>query len=328
MNGMDLGKTCAQHRLSPKAVPIFNERPAFFRYLAAAPADRHWGMAITTAGHSRSHPESSGYPPEKHPSAYHFEWRKGRILDEFQIVHIVRGGGFFESAAHGAAKIRGGEAILLFPGEWHRYKPDPETGWDECWIGFDGQVPRQLAKNKTFRPSSPVFAPEDGGSSLRELYFRAIEILEREPPAYPQLLSGIAYQMLSQLHSVARGSGRKAIQNDLAVRRLKAGIEERLAEKIDWNALARGLGMGYSSMRHLFRRHAGISPHQYQIQLRLNKARLLLNTTEDSLKVVAQAVGFECPYHFAHLFKRKTGRSPGDWRRAARGGERGEKADP
>jgi hypothetical protein len=25
---------------------------------------------------------------------------------------------------------------MLFPGEWHRYSPDPATGWDEHWVAF------------------------------------------------------------------------------------------------------------------------------------------------------------------------------------------------
>jgi AraC-like DNA-binding protein len=299
---------------------MFNKRPSFFRYLPLSPDDRQWGLYITTVGHSRSHPESSGYPPDKHPSAYHFEWHQGRILDDFQMVHIVSGEGVFESASHGKSHIKEGTTLLLFPGEWHRYKPNPKTGWDECWIGFDGSIPRDLLNNNIFRPSSPVFTPEDGGSALRELYMRAITTLEHEPAAYPQILAGFAYQMLTHLHALARCAGKKTTQNELIVRLLKIAINDHLAEKIDWNETAQTLGVSYSTMRHAFRMHTGLSPHQYQIQQRLNKARLLMNSTDSSLKIIAQAVGFECPFHFAHLFKRKTGRSPGDWRLSARGG--------
>jgi AraC-like DNA-binding protein len=309
-------------------MPMFKKRPSFFRYLPISPDDRPWGLFVTTAGQSRSHPESAGYPPDKHPSAYHFDWAKGRILDEFQIVHIVRGQGIFESATHGKVKIKGGEALLLFPGEWHRYKPNPQTGWDECWIGFDGSIPRQLLDKKTFRPAAPVFTPDDHGNALQELYLRAIETLEHEPAGHPQILAGIAYQMLALLHALSRSSGKKTTQNDLTVRLLKIAITDHLAEKIDWNEAAKSLGVSYSTMRHVFRKHTGLSPHQYQIQQRLNKARLLLNSTDDSLKTIALSVGFECPFHFAHLFKRKTGRSPGDWRTAVRGGNWIEKTTP
>jgi AraC-like DNA-binding protein len=307
---------------------MFKKRPTFFRYLPLSPDDRPWGIFVTTAGHARSHPESAGYPPDKHPSAYHFEWEHGRILNEFQILHIVRGQGLFESATHGEVKIKGGEALLLFPGEWHRYKPNPKTGWDECWIGLDGAIPRQLVEKKIFRAATPVFTPEDDGAALQELYLQAIEALELEPPGYPQILAGLAYQMLTLLHAFARGTGKKTTQNDLIARLLKIAINDHLAEKIDWSEAAKSLGVSYSTMRHAFRKHTGLSPHQYQIQQRLNKARLLMNTTEDSLKTIAQAVGFDCPFHFAHLFKRKIGRSPGDWRMAARGGNWVEKNGP
>jgi hypothetical protein len=99
-------------------MPMFNKRPTFFRYLPISPDDRPWGLFVTTAGYSRSHPESAGYPPDKHPSAYHFECAQDRVLDEFQIVHIVRGEGTFESATHGKVKIKRSEALLLFPGDW------------------------------------------------------------------------------------------------------------------------------------------------------------------------------------------------------------------
>jgi AraC-like DNA-binding protein len=41
------------------------------------------------------------------------------------------------------------------------------------------------------------------------------------------------------------------------------------------------------------------------------------------VKEIAFRIGFDCPYHFSNLFKRKTGLSPVAWRRDARGGIRG-----
>lgn len=291
----------------------------FFRYLANSSGDRRWGLYVPTAGYSWTPPHSPSYPLKKHPSAYHFDWEQGRILDEFQLIYIIRGDGWFESAAHGRMKIRAGDTFLLFPGVWHRYAPNPETGWDEYWIGFDGQVPRQLFKEMTFHPARPVFSP-GLGAEWHDLFTRAIEVLEIESPGHQQIMAGVTYQMLTRLHAMERGETKNTPKNDSIVRKAKYLIIERIADKIAWQDLARELGVSYSSMRHVFRHYTGISPHQYQLQLRLNKARCLLNDTSDSVKSIASAVGFECPYHFSHLFKRKIGRSPEEWRHNIRGG--------
>ncbi|MDR0750106.1 MAG: AraC family ligand binding domain-containing protein [Tannerellaceae bacterium] len=43
-----------------------------------------------------------------------------------------------------------GSSILLFSGEWHKYEPDVSVGWDEYWIGFQGDSMETLVKNRFF----------------------------------------------------------------------------------------------------------------------------------------------------------------------------------
>lgn len=40
-----------------------------------------------------------------------------------------------------------GNLIILFPGQWHTYSPDTATGWNEYYIGFEGNFIDQLIKN-------------------------------------------------------------------------------------------------------------------------------------------------------------------------------------
>ena len=47
--------------------------------------------------------------------------------------------------------------ILLFPGEWHTYSPDTETGWHEHWIGFNGSAMDHLVEKGFFVPSNPIY---------------------------------------------------------------------------------------------------------------------------------------------------------------------------
>src|SRR5436190_108803 len=69
----------------------------FFRYFPVSDRDRRFGLYLTTAGESRI-PPGFAYPPAGHPGAYQFDWKKGRVLREYQIVYISSGQGRLEVA--------------------------------------------------------------------------------------------------------------------------------------------------------------------------------------------------------------------------------------
>jgi transcriptional regulator GlxA family with amidase domain len=78
--------------------------------------------------------------------------------------------------------------------------------------------------------------------------------------------------------------------------------------------IAMSVGLGYSVFRKKFKEYTGVSPAQYQINLRINKAKDLLVTSKQSLKEIANDLGFESADYFYRLFKKKTGYTPSDYR--------------
>lgn len=119
----------------------------FYRYFPVSERDREWGLFVTTTGETRSRP-GEPYPPAGHSKGYSFQWRDGRVLHDFVVVYISRGSGWFESRYTRRQRLDAGSVFLLFPGVWHRYMPDPETGWDDHWVAFDGDLARRWAKNR------------------------------------------------------------------------------------------------------------------------------------------------------------------------------------
>ena len=97
----------------------------YFTYLPRPEKPPVWGIAVTGAGFTRI-PPGGAYPPTEfhHPSDHMFTWEKGRVLDMWQIILIHRGSGWFESHPTGRRRCRAGTVFILFPGVWHRYKPD------------------------------------------------------------------------------------------------------------------------------------------------------------------------------------------------------------
>ncbi len=293
------------------------EAQTFYRYLPVSTADKFWGLVVPTAGYSWI-PAAWPYPPEKHPQDYNFHWKKGRILQEFQLVYITRGRGTFESQATGTLPVSAGNAFLLFPGVWHRYTPDPETGWDEYWIGFDGVTAHRLAEEEIFSPKSPMFSPGLNGE-LEKIFSQIFVTLRLEAIGYRQILAGFAFTMLAHLQAGALGKSICGTVDEAVVQKARLLVVERLFEAIDWPKMAQELMVSYSLLRHAFKQHTGFSPHQYQLQLRLEKAKTLLSGTPYSVKEIATMTGFNCPYHFSTLFKRKLGVSPLAWRQNGTG---------
>ena len=68
--------------------------------------------------------------------------------------------------------------------------------------------------------------------------------------------------------------------------------------------------------RKLFTKHFGVSPKQYIIDLRIQKAKQLLAEGAMSASAVSNECGFSNPYHFCRLFKQHTGSTPTEYRKA------------
>ncbi|HEY2329020.1 MAG TPA: AraC family transcriptional regulator [Verrucomicrobiae bacterium] len=284
----------------------------FFRYFPISVRDRKWGWYVTTAGETRLLPRQP-YPPSGHPKGYHFDWTKGRVLDCHALVYISHGRGSFESRLGARQPIEAGQIILLFPGVWHRYRPDAETGWDEHWVGFDGAVARRWVKNNFFSPHKPVFKPGQEEKWL-VLFTELITVIKLNRPALQQVMAGFAAQMLGLLYSGQQAGLAGDDQALLIVQRAITKMQTELENGLNAEALARELNVSYSSFRHTFQQHTGSSPHQYLLELRLVRARNLLTQTALSVKEIAQEAGFDDEHYFCRFFKMKTGLTPGQWR--------------
>ena len=284
----------------------------FSRYFPVSVRDRKWGWHVTTVGETSILPGES-YPLAGHPKGYNFDWSKGRVLDCHALVYISHGRGSFESRKSAKQPIQAGQVILLFPGVWHRYRPDGETGWIEHWVGFDGDVVRRWVKNKFFSPHLPVFNPGQEEKWLT-LFTELTAVIKFNRPALQQVMAGFTAQMLGLLYSGQQAGLAGDDQVLLIVQKAIARMQTELESGLNAQALARELNVSYSSFRHTFQQHTGSSPHQYLLELRLVRARNLLTQTPRSIKEIAQQAGFDDEHYFCRFFKMKTGLTPGQWR--------------
>ena len=81
---------------------------------------------------------------------------------------------------------------------------------------------------------------------------------------------------------------------------------------------ARRLGISYDSLRHRFKQEMGLSPKRFLMGLKIQQAKHLLLTTRQSVKEIADGLGYSDAHHFGAAFYRHVGCSPLHWRRSPR----------
>ena len=289
---------------------------AFYRYFPISRRDEKWGLYITTAGEARIAPRTV-YPPSGHPKDYAFDWQHGRILDGFALLYISSGRGQFEAKPNISLPVEAGHAFLLFPRVWHRYAPDPQTGWHEHWVGFDGEIARQWLRHRFISARNPVLKI-NAEDTVLATFSRMMQSIQAHRPALQQILAGATANLLGLFYSAQQAQPAAETHNANAIELAIARLQNEYARDLNMRLLAQELGVSYSWFRSRFAAHTGLGPHQYLLELRLVRARNLLAETELSVKEIAMQTGFEDEHYFSRLFRQKLNLTPGQWRSSNR----------
>lgn len=87
-------------------------------------------------------------------------------------------------------------------------------------------------------------------------------------------------------------------------------MEKNLEEPLDAGRMARAAGLSQRQLERLFRQHLNTTPQRYYLDLRLQRARALLQYSEMPVVEVAVACGFGSAAHFSRSYHAWAGRSP------------------
>lgn len=91
-------------------------------------------------------------------------------------------------------------------------------------------------------------------------------------------------------------------------------IEENYAEKLTLESIAREVGYSKFYAGRIFKQATGITIIDYVINVRLDRAKELLSSSEKSIKQISYMVGYQDPNYFTWSFKKYLGMTPVQYR--------------
>jgi AraC-like DNA-binding protein len=271
----------------------------FHHYLPVDDTMMDWGIYLTGVGRATIAPQRD-YPPAGHPKLYAFDYRQGRVLPEFAIILVTDGFGTFESKETGQVRIQPNTLFMLFPGVWHRYKTDKQTGWTERWVQLNGIMPHNLLSQGYISPEKAVLYLSDP----QRLISFFDDLLERINADHSKNTLIYSMETIGLFKIVIEALGSDNFTPDTTYGTSKLHINDPLVKKvleIIWTSSHQGISVDSilmqvpASRRTLERRFLkmrGHTIHEEIIQCRLSRSKRLLRETQLPVKTVAYLSGF------------------------------------
>lgn len=232
------------------------------------------------------------------------------------VIHFVKSG-------KGIFRIRGKEyevhenqAFLIPPGETTYYEADREDPWEYCWFGVNGIKAYEYILNAGFSIQKPVREIEciDQIAACIENMLEAHQLnFANDLKRKSELFKAIA--ILVEENSRMQGDvGGYDYTGSVYVRQAIDYMTCFYGKRIKISELADYIGVNRCYLTNSFKKVMGISPQEYLVNLRMDKAASLIRKTELSVSEIAQRVGYEDPLAFSKIFKQKYGVSPRKYR--------------
>ncbi|MBR3750523.1 MAG: helix-turn-helix transcriptional regulator [Clostridia bacterium] len=232
-----------------------------------------------------------------HPSPI---WRVGPHSHlDFELHFIASGQGSVDIDGE-SFWVKGGDLFITGPGVVHSQYTDPSDPMEEycieCIINDKG-ISRELAKHKRVYQSGAVL--------------EAVQTLAREcgskAPFQDMRLHSLIFLLLAQIYSLVCDDGLQTQQRCVKnshLERIVGFIDANYTKRLTLNDATRALYLCDRQINRIMRQELGKSFHEYLMQLRLDKARQLLEKGELTIDQVAQESGYSSKYYMYQAFSR------------------------
>lgn len=256
-----------------------------------------------------------GYFPR---ARFHFRERKRGCEDNI-LFYCVDGKGWYIQGKR-RHEVKANQFIILpATDRFMQYGADVEDPWTVYWVHFRGDKLAALNKfisvENFLVPNSIKF--DEKKIELWEEMYKSLEMgYSIDNLSYANMC---LYYFLASFMYPDKWIDLKKSREQTVVEKTITFMKSHIAGKFTVEEIASRFSYSASHFFTLFRKETGMSPLDYFIHLKIQRACQLLDLTSMRIKEVADEIGYDDPFYFSRLFTKVMNMSPREYRQTKKG---------
>lgn len=236
--------------------------------------------------------------------------------DDDLIIYCSKGRGRLR-IGEWCGDVLPGQVMLLPKGLRHYYEAHEDEPWTLFWVHVNGTVANTFLRHIGLGENQPVVTA--GLSPVLEANFfhlMEVRLTGYSDRAFIRAANQLRH-LLSQMALEAR-SHHRAGRSGLDVYKVQAFMQQNIYRNLTLEQLAAIASMSKYHFSMRYKEVSGYSPVRHFLNMKMEHACYLLDSTPLSVSAVANRLGYADPLYFSRLFSRTVGQSPRAYRASIR----------
>ncbi len=203
-----------------------------------------------------------------------------------------------------------GDTVIMPPGTSHILISDKEEPFLAKWINVSGSaVENLLSTYSVFGPT--VFKGVDTAGIIQSYHTTLSATMDPW-----EVISNAILLLTGLVHSCVLPPLQEATPDHSVAEIIKSCIDLHMQDTdLSVTKVSQILKLPLPTVTKAFKKEYGIGPHTYISRQRIQNSKLLLRSTDLSVREIAETMGFSDSNYFFYFFKKSTGMSPAQFRK-------------
>lgn len=238
----------------------------------------------------------------------------GPVIRDFYVMHFLISGKGIYRVRNREYELGRGDCFLVVPNEKTFYRAQPDDPYEYFWVAFHGTGAKEILTNADFYTDNNfIYRHPEEYETIYSLMAQMNNITDSTTKNNIRL-QGFLYQLLGLMVKKDEEYDSSPTNVNTA-ERINQYVSANYQQDISIDSLARFANMHRSSLYRYMKKNFGVSPIEFVINYRLEKALFMLKNSERNTSQIAFACGFNDTACFCKAFKKKFKKTPSEARK-------------